>query len=62
MVWKTRLPGALKLVLLGGIEACWNVYPPTAATSVALAACHLALVAALLAARMDDGTKRVKRR
>ena len=52
----------MKLLLLAGIEACWNVYPPTAATSVALAACHALLVVVLLATRMEDGSKRVKRR
>jgi alpha-1,3-mannosyltransferase len=63
MVWRTRLPTALKLLLLAGIEACWNVYPPTAATSVALAACHVLLVVALLATRMEGGSnKRIKRR
>lgn len=54
LVWKTPFPMGIKLLLLAGIEVCWNVYPPTAHASLALAACHVALLVGLIRARMDS--------
>lgn len=62
LVWRAALPLPLKLLLLGAVEAGWNVYPPTARASALLTACHVTLLAALMAARMDaPGAKTRKR-
>ena len=60
LAWKTRFPAAMKLVLLAVIEITWNVYPPTAHASLALNACHVVLLAGLLAARMDKPQLRTR--
>ena len=69
LTWRSALPVPAKLALLAAVEACWNVYPPTARTSVALNACHLTLLAALAARPMTPAAgdappprKAVKRR
>lgn len=49
LAWRAALPVPAKLALLAALEACWNVYPPTARTSAALNACHIVLLAALAA-------------
>jgi len=50
----------MKLLLLAVIEITWNVYPPTAHASLALNACHVVLLAGLLAARMDKPQLRTR--
>jgi hypothetical protein len=53
LAWRAALPTPVRLALLAGIEACWNVYPPTRAASAALWACHALLLAGLAAAQFD---------
>jgi hypothetical protein len=53
LAWRAALPTPVRLALLAGIEACWNVYPPTRAASAALWACHALLLAGLAAAPFD---------
>ena len=58
LLWRTRLPVPLRLLLLLLVERCWNVYPPTREASLALQACHAALLIALLAAPFEDKGRR----
>jgi hypothetical protein len=37
-----------RLLLLGVIELCWNTYPSTVWSSLALHACHVAILAGLM--------------
>ncbi len=48
LLWCTRLPTSARLLLLGTVELCWNVFPSTVWSSAALHACHLVLILALL--------------
>lgn len=47
LLWQTRLSVKSRLALLLVIEACWNTYPSTTASSGALLMCHVALVVSL---------------
>eukprot|EP00897_Mesotaenium_endlicherianum_P010505 jgi/Mesen1/9483/ME000063S08930 len=47
LLWRTSFPTPIRLVLFAIIEICWNVYPSTAASSLALLSCHLVLLGGL---------------
>ncbi|KOS15047.1 glycosyltransferase family 58 protein [Malassezia pachydermatis] len=44
LVWSSRLPAALSVVLLVLIEAAWNTFPSTPASSLGLLLAHLLLL------------------
>lgn len=44
LVWSTGYPTQYRLLLLGVIELCWNTYPSTSYSSLALHVCHLAIL------------------
>ena len=48
LLWYTKLPTPARLLLLGLVELCWNVYPSTVWSSALLHACHFVLLTALL--------------
>ncbi|XP_063989310.1 lethal(2)neighbour of Tid protein [Diachasmimorpha longicaudata] len=43
IAWSTHYAVLTRIVILGIIELCWNVYPSTVLSSTALHACHLML-------------------
>ncbi|KAI8604399.1 ALG3 protein-domain-containing protein [Dissophora ornata] len=47
LLWQTRLPIVVRLVLLGSIEWSWNVFPATAQSSGVLMVSHVTILAAL---------------
>jgi alpha-1,3-mannosyltransferase len=47
LLWNTKLPIVLRLVILAGIEIAFNVYPSTPMSSLVLQAAHIFLLAAL---------------
>jgi len=49
MVWATGFSTQYRLLLLGIIELCWNTYPSTQYSSLALHACHIAILLGLRA-------------
>ncbi|KAA8499459.1 putative Dol-P-Man:Man(5)GlcNAc(2)-PP-Dol alpha-1,3-mannosyltransferase [Porphyridium purpureum] len=49
LLWRGRLPFALKLAVLLGIEMAYNIYPPRAWSSIVLHVCHAITIAALSA-------------
>ncbi len=49
LLWCTKLPVVAKVLLLGVVELCWNVFPSTVWSSAFLHMCHLVLMVSLLA-------------
>lgn len=47
LLWHAPLPTPLRLALWLGIEASFNVFPATAASSALLQLCHVVLLGAL---------------
>jgi alpha-1,3-mannosyltransferase len=47
VLWCTRLPVILRLLILGVIELAWNTYPSTVLSSASLHVCHLVVLGAL---------------
>jgi alpha-1,3-mannosyltransferase len=47
LLWSTKLPTQLKLVIFGLIELCWNIFPATALSSATLQICHLCILGGL---------------
>ncbi|KAF9313191.1 dolichyl-P-Man:Man(5)GlcNAc(2)-PP-dolichol alpha-1,3-mannosyltransferase [Podila horticola] len=47
LLWQTRLPVVVRVLLLAVIEWSWNVFPATPASSQALLASHLVILAGL---------------
>ena len=54
LLWHARLPTPLRLMLWLGIEAAFNVYPATWASSSLLQLCHVALLIGLWRAPPGD--------
>jgi alpha-1,3-mannosyltransferase len=48
LLWRTRYPLVVKLLLFGSIELCWNVYPSTGESSSLLLVCHIFVLIGLL--------------
>ncbi|SPO31726.1 related to Alpha-1,3-mannosyltransferase [Ustilago trichophora] len=44
LLWFSKLPVAVKLMLPMALEWCWNVFPSTETSSTVLLACHVLLV------------------
>ncbi|KAG0253141.1 dolichyl-P-Man:Man(5)GlcNAc(2)-PP-dolichol alpha-1,3-mannosyltransferase [Mortierella polycephala] len=53
LLWQTRIPVVLSVLLLGAIEWSWNVYPATAESSGVLMASHLVILAGLWFGKKD---------
>ncbi|KAM6558395.1 hypothetical protein CsatA_027634 [Cannabis sativa] len=50
LLWKTRYPTLLRVLLFIGIEFCWNVYPSNAYSSALLLCLHLVILFGLWSA------------
>ncbi|XP_074650410.1 dol-P-Man:Man(5)GlcNAc(2)-PP-Dol alpha-1,3-mannosyltransferase-like [Tubulanus polymorphus] len=50
LLWSTRYPVVLRLLMLVAIELCWNTYPSTVWSSGLLHLCHLVLLIGLISA------------
>ncbi|KAG0570339.1 hypothetical protein KC19_6G155100 [Ceratodon purpureus] len=65
LLWKTTFPTPVRLAIFFGTELCWNVYPSTPVSSVALLLCHVSLLAGLWFAPSEypyvDRTKEIKK-
>merc|ERR1719510_2811748 len=48
LAWTTPFPVKIRLLILGVIELCWNTYPSTPLSSLALHTCHGLLLCGLL--------------
>ena len=48
LAWTTPFPVKIRLLILGVIELCWNTYPSTPLSSLALHTCHGLLLGGLL--------------
>lgn len=44
LLWFSRLPTVIKLIVPVALEWCWNVFPSTVTSSLALLVCHVVLV------------------
>ncbi|KAK6940967.1 Glycosyltransferase, ALG3 [Dillenia turbinata] len=44
LLWRTRFPTLIRLVLFIGVEYCWNVYPSNVYSSMLLLCLHLAIL------------------
>lgn len=44
LLWKTPFPTPLRLILFGGVELCWNIYPSTMYSSLFLLCIHLTIL------------------
>ncbi|XP_012216357.1 lethal(2)neighbour of Tid protein [Linepithema humile] len=60
IAWCTDYKTVLKLAILGVIELCWNTYPSTVFSSVALHACHIKLLYGILKNRPNTVTNATK--
>ncbi|KAF9961066.1 dolichyl-P-Man:Man(5)GlcNAc(2)-PP-dolichol alpha-1,3-mannosyltransferase [Mortierella alpina] len=59
LLWQTRLPVVVRVLLLGAVEWSWNVYPATAKSSGVLMASHVVILAGLwVGKRADAGHRR----
>ncbi|XP_010523948.2 PREDICTED: dol-P-Man:Man(5)GlcNAc(2)-PP-Dol alpha-1,3-mannosyltransferase [Tarenaya hassleriana] len=54
LLWKTPFPSLLRLVVLVGVELCWNVYPSTAFSSFVLLCLHFLILFGLWSAPSDN--------
>ncbi|CAO3569990.1 unnamed protein product [Mortierella alpina] len=62
LLWQTRLPVVVRVLLLGAIEWSWNVFPATAQSSGVLMVSHAVILVALwVGKRKTDGGSRKKR-
>ncbi|XP_068753677.1 dol-P-Man:Man(5)GlcNAc(2)-PP-Dol alpha-1,3-mannosyltransferase-like [Montipora capricornis] len=57
LLWKTNLWVSVKLLILGVIELCWNTYPSSVLSSIALHVCHAVMLVGLW---LDDSLFDVK--
>ena len=48
LAWSTPFPVKFRLLLLGVLEMCWNTFPSTALSSLALHLCHIVLLGGLV--------------
>ncbi|XXG84227.1 hypothetical protein AAC387_Pa10g1785 [Persea americana] len=44
LLWKTPFPTPLRLILFGGVEICWNIYPSNFLSSLLLFCIHLTIL------------------
>ncbi|KAF8952326.1 dolichyl-P-Man:Man(5)GlcNAc(2)-PP-dolichol alpha-1,3-mannosyltransferase [Podila verticillata] len=58
LLWQTRLPVMVRVLLLAVIEWSWNVFPATPASSQALLGSHLVILAGLWVGRSSLRAKR----
>ncbi|KAI4498497.1 hypothetical protein M0802_006432 [Mischocyttarus mexicanus] len=57
LAWCTSYKTVTKLSILGIIELCWNTYPSTVLSSIALQACHIVLLYNLVKKKNNNNTK-----
>ncbi|XP_046850788.1 LOW QUALITY PROTEIN: dol-P-Man:Man(5)GlcNAc(2)-PP-Dol alpha-1,3-mannosyltransferase-like [Xenia sp. Carnegie-2017] len=57
LMWDTKLSSPLRILILGVIELCWNTYPSTNVSSLALHVCHAVILLSLLFYSRDDEKK-----
>ncbi|KHJ45513.1 ALG3 protein [Trichuris suis] len=55
LIWRTSFPIALKFLLFGAIELCWNTYPSTVASSSLLHICHILLLYGIFKGTTNEG-------
>ncbi|XP_066931525.1 dol-P-Man:Man(5)GlcNAc(2)-PP-Dol alpha-1,3-mannosyltransferase-like [Clytia hemisphaerica] len=60
ILWSIRMPSALRLLILGVIEMCWNTYPSTVISSSMLHAAHLLILLGLIFRGTEDISKSQK--
>ncbi|NP_001171840.1 dolichyl-P-Man:Man(5)GlcNAc(2)-PP-dolichyl mannosyltransferase [Saccoglossus kowalevskii] len=53
LLWSTGLPSVLRILLLGIIELCWNTYPSTDYSSIALHVCHVIILPGLWLSKVE---------
>ncbi|KAF9427098.1 dolichyl-P-Man:Man(5)GlcNAc(2)-PP-dolichol alpha-1,3-mannosyltransferase [Podila epigama] len=58
LLWQTRLPVLVRVILLGMIEWSWNVFPATATSSQVLFAAHLTILVGLWVGRPSSNKSR----
>ncbi|XP_012529999.1 lethal(2)neighbour of Tid protein [Monomorium pharaonis] len=58
VAWCTDYKTIVKLTLLGVIELCWNTYPSTVFSSVALNLCHVILLYGILKNRPNNAKEK----
>lgn len=61
LLYQTRIPVVLSLLLLGAIEWSWNVFPATAESSRVLVASHLVILVGLWFGKKSDKASQKKR-
>ncbi|KAG0056099.1 Lethal(2)neighbour of tid protein [Gryganskiella cystojenkinii] len=61
LLWQTRLPILIRVLILGLIEYAWNVFPATAQSSGILFASHMVLLAGLWVGRSEPSGSIVRR-
>lgn len=44
LLWRTRYPTLLRLILFMGVELCWNIYPSNTLSSALLLCLHLIIL------------------
>ncbi|XP_068659583.1 dol-P-Man:Man(5)GlcNAc(2)-PP-Dol alpha-1,3-mannosyltransferase [Aristolochia californica] len=47
LLWKTRFPTPIRLILFAGVELCWNIYPSNVYSSFLLFCIHLTILLGL---------------
>ncbi|XP_014681718.1 PREDICTED: dol-P-Man:Man(5)GlcNAc(2)-PP-Dol alpha-1,3-mannosyltransferase-like [Priapulus caudatus] len=61
LLWSARLPTVLRIFMLGVVELCWNTYPSTVSSSLALHACHVIIIGALLLRGRESDKLHIKK-
>jgi len=56
LLWCTRFPTALRLIIIVLIELVWNIYPAKAWSSYLLLCCHITILFGLLTAKIPAPT------
>ncbi|KAF8944336.1 dolichyl-P-Man:Man(5)GlcNAc(2)-PP-dolichol alpha-1,3-mannosyltransferase [Haplosporangium gracile] len=62
LLYQTRIPVVLSMVLLGAIEWSWNVFPATAESSGVLITSHLIILVGLWIGKKADSENSLKKR
>ncbi|KAL5226889.1 hypothetical protein ABZP36_015154 [Zizania latifolia] len=44
LLWKTRFPIFMRIIIFVGVELCWNIYPSTAYSSLILLFLHISIL------------------
>ncbi|CAN0929860.1 Dol-P-Man:Man(5)GlcNAc(2)-PP-Dol alpha-1,3-mannosyltransferase [Linum grandiflorum] len=60
LLWSTRFPSLVRLMLFIGIELCWNIYPSTGYSSALLLGLHIIMLWGLWSAQPKNPYKEEK--